>query len=76
MQRRTMEIALALLQDADHPGAVAETPFRFAADDSWKKTFLRIDDKDPAELRARGEETKRRRAEKRTNGLVRKAVTE
>jgi len=71
MQRETMEMALNALNYSKPSGLILETPFAWGPDDSWKKNFMRLDNKDPAELITLGDENRRLRAENRKNGLVR-----
>lgn len=41
MQHDIVRRALDLLRDAEHPGALVEPGYRWAADDAWKDTVMR-----------------------------------
>ncbi len=71
MQMQTVKAALQLADTASVPGEIMMTPFRWASDDAWKKTFMRLDNRDPAELIRLGDENRAQRRANREQGLFR-----
>ena len=66
MQREIVAMGLDLLESADAPRTVAQTPFRWregAEDGVWKRGYLHID---PAKREALREAGERRRASQRS----------
>ena len=62
MQREIVAQALALLESADAPRSLEQTPFHWAQgaeDEAWRQGYLKLDPAKREELRAAGE---RRRA--------------
>ncbi len=43
MQRAIIDMALDLLEGARAPRTTVQTPFRWAADSTWKRDFYRLD---------------------------------
>ena len=70
MQQATMLQALDLLGNADEP-TTQQTAFSWAENEDWKRTFMRLDNKDPADLLRLGDENRRNRKENRAKGLYR-----
>lgn len=65
MQRRIMELALALLEDASAPRTTRQTPFAWG-DDRWRERFMRVSEENRAALRAEGEARKLAQARDKT----------
>jgi hypothetical protein len=53
-QRRTLDVALDLARTAAHPRTTVQAPARWP-DDDWRRTYMRVDDDNRAELLAAGE---------------------
>ena len=71
MQRKTVEMALALSESATAPGTVMETGFTWHDDELWKDNYARVDDANREALLRLGEENRRRRARNKKLGLTR-----
>ena len=71
MQGQIIDVALDTLVSADAPGHVTTTSVAWADDETWKTTFMRLDNKDPAELLRMGDENRAQRKKNRELGLVR-----
>ena len=55
MQRAIARHALDLLESARLPRTTVQTPFRFAADESWRERYARVDPEEAERLRRAGE---------------------
>ena len=55
MQRRNVEIALALVASAQFPRTTVQSPFSWSEDEAWRERYARIDPETLEELRRAGE---------------------
>jgi D-proline reductase (dithiol) PrdB len=72
MQRKSVDLALNLVETASAPGIAISTDFRWSDNEDWKENFGRVDDSNRQALLQMGEENRRRRALNRARGITRK----
>lgn len=70
MQRAIVGIALDLLEEARFPRTTIQTPFRWD-DDTWRASYMRVDDSTRDALQRAGEERRDRQTRRRREGRVR-----
>ena len=71
MQREVLAASLDLLTDATAGGTTVRGPWAWSDDQSWRKTFLEVNDRNREALRIKGEERRQERARLRAEGRVR-----
>ena len=69
-QEASVRRALAIAAESRAP-VVEVSSLRWAKTDDWKAAYGRVDNKDPAQLLAQGEATRRRQAEEKAQGIPR-----
>ncbi len=72
MQRKSVDFALNLAENASAPGVVISTGFKWSDNDDWKENYARVDDSNRQALLRMGEENRRQRALNHARGLTRK----
>ncbi len=70
MQRAIVGIALDLLEEARFPRTTIQTPFRWD-DDTWRASYMRVDDSTRDALQRAGEERRDRQTRRKGEGRVR-----
>lgn len=70
MQRAIVGIALDLLEEARFPRTTIQTPFRWD-DDTWRASYMRVDDSTRDALQRAGEERRDRQTRRKREGRVR-----
>ena len=74
MQREIVAMGLDLLESADEPRRVAQTPFRWgkgADDQVWRRGYLQLDPARREELRKAGERRRASQQSAKRNGTAR-----
>ncbi|MEE2674770.1 MAG: hypothetical protein VX466_13295 [Myxococcota bacterium] len=74
MQREIVAMGLDLLESADAPRSVAQTPFRWgegADDQVWRRGYLQLDPARREELRKAGERRRTSQQSAKRNGTAR-----
>ena len=74
MQRAIVAMGLDLLESADAPRAVVQTPYRFAdgaAEEAWRRGYLHIDQVHREELRKAGVRRRASQTKSRQDGTAR-----
>ena len=74
MQHEILALALDLLESAEAPRSVAQTPFRWAEggeDEAWRQAYLKLDPATREELRRAGERRRSSQQRARQDGRAR-----
>ncbi|MFK7914534.1 MAG: hypothetical protein AB8B93_11520 [Pseudomonadales bacterium] len=65
MQRRTLEQALSLLEQADAAGVVRQTDWHWGDNESWRPIYARVDARNAEALKRAGDERRARQRAQR-----------
>ena len=71
MQRRIVEMALELLENATEPRTTVQTPFIWSEEESWKEEYMKIDASNMDQLRRMGEQRRLIQIQTKEKGMAR-----
>ena len=71
MQRRIVEMALELLENATEPRTTVQTPFIWSEEESWKEQYMKVDASNLDQLRRMGEQRRLIQIQTKEKGMAR-----